>query len=298
MTRSRPYHDADDVAHLQHYNVTHIQHDPCGWLHPGDIPHRLFNSGRRHNPSDILRLWLNDADEIVGWAIAIPPKGFDIQSHDAAVMGEALVWVQDSLTADTIETEVWDSDTFRTSIYTQHGFAPDPDALPYAVTVRALETLPPVPPLPPGFSIRAAAGVHEADLLAAVHAASFGSQWTGVQYAHLMETPGYAAEREFVVVAPDGRFAAFTVTWHDTLNQQGYFEPVGTHADFRRMGLARALMIHAMHKMRAAGMTHAQVVHESDQDNPASAALYATLGFTRQFSTRLWTRNKSASTRT
>lgn len=292
MIHSRPYRDASDLARLQHYNAAQIAHDACGWLHPGDIPHRLFNSGRRHKPADLLRLWEDDAGEIAGWALIIPQKGFDVQSHHATVIAKALAWVESSLTADSIETELWDGDAFRAAIYTQHGFAPNPDA-PYAVTLRALDNLPPVPRLPDGFSIRAAAGVHEAEALAAVHAGSFGSQWTAAQYAQVMESPGYAAEREFVVVAPDGRFASFTVTWHDALNRLGYFEPVGTHPDFRRLGLARAMMIHAMQAMRAAGMTHASVVHEAAQENPASAALYAALGFTLQYNTHLWVKNRA-----
>jgi mycothiol synthase len=294
MTHSRPYRDADDLARLQHYNAAQMAQDACGWLHPGDIPHRLFNAGRRHKPADLLRLWEDDAGEIAGWALAIPQKRFDVQSHDAAVIVEALAWVESTLMGDSIETEVYDSDAFRKPILTQHGFAPDPDSLPYTVTIRALDDLPPVPSLPEGFSIRTAAGIHEAEALAAVHAGSFGSQWTTAQYAQVMESPGYSAEREFVVVAPDGRFAAFTVTWHDTLNRLGYFEPVGTHEDFRRLGLARAMMIHALHAMRAAGMTHASVVHESAQENPASAALYAGLGFTPQYSTRSWVKHRKA----
>ena len=292
MTYSRPYRGADDLARLQHYNAVQIAHDPCGWLHPGDLPHRLFNAGRRHKPPDLQRLWEDHAGEIAGRALAIPQNSFDVQSHDAGVIAEALAWVESGLTAESIETELWDDDAFRTAIYAQHGFAPNPDALPYTVTLRALDDLPPVPRLPDGFSIRAAAGAHEAELLAAVHAASFASQWTAAQYAQVMESPGYSAEREFVVVAPDGRFAAFSVTWHDALNRLGYFEPVGTHAEFRRLGLARALMIHAMHAMRAAGMTHAQVAHEAAEENPASAALYAGLGFTPQFSTRLWMKRR------
>lgn len=294
MTYSRPYRDANDLVRVQDYSATQITHNARGWLYPGDIPHRLFNGGRKYNPTDLLRLWEDDAGEIVGWALAIPEKSFDVQSHDASVIIEALAWVESTLTDDIIKTELYDGDTFRAAIFAQHGFAPDPAALPYTVTLRALDDLPPVPDLPNGFSIRTAAGVHEAELLAAVHAGSFGSQWTTAQYAQVMTSPGYAAEREFVVVAPDGRFAAFTVTWHDTLNQIGYFEPVGTHADFRRMGLARAMMIHAMYAMRTAGMTHASVVHEAIQENPASVALYTALGFAPQYNTRLWLKNREA----
>lgn len=293
MTRSRPYRDADDITRLQQYNAVQTARDACGWLHPGDIPHRLFNGGRRHNPADLMRLWEDDAGNIDGWAMLGPPNKFDIQSHDPAVITEALMWVEVSLQSDKIEVEeVWEGDAFRESIYRQHGFTPDLERLPYAVTFRSLDDLPPVPALPAGFSIRTAAGVHEAGALAAVHAASFGSKWTVEQYVYVMESPGYAAEREFVVVAPDGTFAAFTVTWHDTLNRVGYFEPVGTHADFRRMGLARAMMIHAMHTMRAAGMTRACVAHEPAEENPASAALYASLGFVREYSTQTWVKHR------
>lgn len=290
MVYSRPYRDAADLARLQQYNAAQIAQDACGWLHPGDIPHRLFNSGRKHEPSDLLRLWEDEAGGIVGWALFNPQKGFDVQSHDADVIAEALAWVETRLTTEN--TELWDDDVFRRAIFTQHGYAPDPNALPYSLTHRTLDDLPPVPDLPHGFGIRSATGVQEAAALAAVHAGSFGSQWTADAYAKVMQSPGYAAEREFVVVAPDGCFAAFAVTWHDALNRLGYFEPVGTHPDFRRMGLARAVMIHAMHAMRAAGMRQAWVLHEAAEENPASAALYARLGFTRQYSTRLWVKHR------
>lgn len=292
MTHSRPYQHSSDLTRLQQYSAVQSAQNACGWLHPGDLAHRLFNGGRRHNPADLLRLWEDESGAIAGWALMVPPGSFDVQSHDASVIAAALAWAESTLTADSIETELYDDDLFRTAIFAQHGFAPDPDATPYTVTIRALDDLPSMPALPDGFSIRPVAGVQEAELLAAVHAGSFNSGWTPAQYTQVMESPGYAAERELVVVAPDGRFAAFTVIWLDTFNQLGYFEPVGTHRDFRRLGLARALMIHALHLMRAAGMTHTSVVHEAAQDNPASAGLYAGLGFAPQFTTRLWTKNR------
>jgi ribosomal protein S18 acetylase RimI-like enzyme len=294
MTRSRAYRGGYDVARLQRYNAEQFALGAGGWLHPGDIPHRLFNSGRGYNPADLLRLWEDDAGEIVGWAVVVPRLGsFDVQSHHADVLHEALTWVETTLTNAQIETELPEGDSLWTAIFRERGFAPDPKALPYCVTARSLEDVPPVPTLPAGFSIRAAAGVHEAAALLAVHASAFNSKGTVEQYATLMQSPGYAAEREFVVVAPDECFAAFTVTWHDERNSIGYFEPVGTHADFRRMGLARAVMIHAMHQMRAAGMRQAWVVHEAAEDNAASAGLYARLGFATQFRTLMWVKTRN-----
>jgi ribosomal protein S18 acetylase RimI-like enzyme len=92
-----------------------------------------------------------------------------------------------------------------------------------------------------------------------------------------MESPGYAPEREFVAEAPDGSLVAFTVTWHDPLNRTGLLEPVGTHTDHRRRGLARALIAHAMTKMKEAGMTSAIVVNHPA--NEAARSLYGSCGF-------------------
>ncbi len=294
MTHSRPYQDAGDMMRLQRYNAEQFPLGKGGWLHPGDIPHRLFNGGRGYDAADLLRLWEDNAGVIAGWALANPRLGsFDVQSHHADVLHEALTWVETTLPNALIETELPEGDSFWAAIFRERGFAPDPKALPYHLVARALDDLPLVPTLPPGFSLRAAAGVHEAAALLAVHASAFNSKGTVEQYARVMESPGYAAEREFVVVAPDGRFAAFTVTWHDDVNKIGYFEPVGTHADFRRMGLARTVMIFGMHHMKAAGMTQAWVVHEAAEDNPASSGLYASLGFRTQFRTLMWAKTRT-----
>ncbi|MBC8504772.1 MAG: GNAT family N-acetyltransferase [Anaerolineales bacterium] len=92
-----------------------------------------------------------------------------------------------------------------------------------------------------------------------------------------MEAPGYAPEREFVVIAPDGTFVAFANSWHDDLNKIGYFEPVGTHRDYQRRGLGRALMLHCMHQMVASGMKFASVAHFRNSE--AAAGLYKSCGF-------------------
>lgn len=103
-----------------------------------------------------------------------------------------------------------------------------------------------------GFSFRSARGMEEAAALTAVHNGAFGSIWTPELYRYVMQSPGYAPERELVIQAPDGTFAAFTVTWHDPLNRMGLFEPVGVHRDFQRRGFGRALMLYGLQRLAAA----------------------------------------------
>jgi ribosomal protein S18 acetylase RimI-like enzyme len=134
-----------------------------------------------------------------------------------------------------------------------------------------------VPALPEGYSFRSARGVEDAAALAEVHKASFGVAWTPELYRQVMESPGYAPERELVIQSPDGTFAAFTVIRYDHLNRIGLFEPVGTHKDHRRRGFGRALMMYGMQKMAAAGMELATVAHFGD--NEAARGLYQSCGF-------------------
>ncbi|MPY86006.1 MAG: GNAT family N-acetyltransferase, partial [Actinophytocola sp.] len=124
----------------------------------------------------------------------------------------------------------------------------------------------------------------DAEQLAAVRNESFGGDWNARTYRdEVMRKPGYRACREIVAVAPDGRAAAFAVTWFDEVNRVGHFEPVGTSHRFRRLGLARALLLHGLGEMRRAGMRTATVQH--DASNRAAAELYANLGFEKRYET-------------
>jgi ribosomal protein S18 acetylase RimI-like enzyme len=89
--------------------------------------------------------------------------------------------------------------------------------------------------------------------------------------------------REIVAVSHDGRIAGFAVTWFDARNRVGHFEPVGTHRDFRRLGLAGAVTRHAMAEMRRYSLTTITVNHNAE--NIAAAQLYVSLGFIRRHET-------------
>lgn len=92
-----------------------------------------------------------------------------------------------------------------------------------------------------------------------------------------MESPGYEPERELIIQAEDGAIVAFAVIRYDYLNKNGLFEPVGTHKDYQRRGFGKAIMLHGLQKMFAAGMRFASVAHFGD--NRAARGLYQSCGF-------------------
>ena len=92
-----------------------------------------------------------------------------------------------------------------------------------------------------------------------------------------MRSPVYTPELDLVVETPGGQFAAFCICWLDEVNQMGYFEPVGAHPDFRRKGLAAAVLKEGLRLMHERGMRTASVCVELD--NLAAQRLYESVGF-------------------
>lgn len=285
----RRYRDARDVALLQDFNAAAIAATHgCGFIHPGDIPHRLFNGNKLYDPAEVLTIW-EDPSGIAGWVMASPRhRGFDAQVRPDLRAGafekETLEYAENEvrtlmrrhgIDGEQLDGDAYRCDTTRAALLTKLGWTSDVD--PPWVLNRARLSGVAEPALPDGYTLRGVRGVEDAEALADVHAASFGSTWTPDLYVKVMRSPGYAADREFVVEATDGALAAFTVTWHDHRNRTGLFEPVGTHGDHRRRGLGKALLLFGMKAMAAAGMEYATVVNEGT--NGASRALYASVGF-------------------
>ena len=138
------------------------------------------------------------------------------------------------------------------------------------------------PVLPDGFRFRAA---DEAGPKAAVQAhldAWAPSTYTAEGYEGVRQTATYRGDLHILVEAPDGTMASSTIMWLDEENKTAEFEPVGTHPDYRRLGLARAMRLHGMHRARAAGATHVTVACLGAPGHPQARGLYYSVGF-REF---------------
>lgn len=86
----------------------------------------------------------------------------------------------------------------------------------------------------------------------------------------------YRAELDWVAVAPEGSFAANCLCWLDEENKIAEVEPVGTHPDHRRRGLAAAVCLAALRAARAAGAETGLVY---PVNGLPAATLYESIGF-------------------
>jgi mycothiol synthase len=283
----RPYRD-EDLGRLQAAVEGWIaERGRSGYDHSGALPHRIYENLRGRRPvGDLVQVW-EDGPDVAGISICLRfGCAFDLFLAPGLWGTPAELELLEDACRTTarfadpgekyLVTDVFGSDHGRQDALRRLGF--ERYRIWDDVRERRLDREL-GPSTVDGFVIRPAT-VDDADGLAAARNASFDEDWTGDQYRRaVMDKPGYHPDREIVAVAPDGRIAAYAVYWTDSRNGLGLFEPVGTHRDFRRLGLARAVMQAAMARMRSASLVSVSV--NNNAVNVAAARLYGSLGFVR-----------------
>jgi ribosomal protein S18 acetylase RimI-like enzyme len=245
------------------------------------------------------RLWFS-GDELVAWGWAFLPHqvrrndgsvtdvtgaslSYQVHPDHTELVDEVIDWY-DGVAAGLERTVcLTDAEKFALKRWAAHGYESDVEALGddgdwTQLNERDLTDV--EQPAPPdGFRFRTA---DEAGPEAAVRAhvdAWSPSAYTAQSYENVRQTAAYRGDLHVLVEAPDGTMASSTIMWFDEANKTVEFEPVGTHPDYRRLGLAKAMMLHGMHLARAAGATHATVVCLGTPEHSGTQRLYFGLGF-------------------
>lgn len=283
---SRLYQNYRDLEQMRRFLIrarSRLGH-MSGYFHVGDLLWRMFSNGW-FQPKQDIRLWFDGPDHLVGFAWYYSKfQAVDLQAfpRNPALEQEMLAWAESCVLSSTngngrkqLFTTALESDNERIALLQESGY--ERQTAFYNHFLRALPPTLSFPQLPPGFTIH---DVNDEDIAVkvAVHRAAFHpSQMTEQIYRGLRQAPGYIPELDLVVVGPDGRFASFCLCWIDPVNRIGEFEPVGTHPDFRRQGLARAVLWAGLQRMKAFGANQAFVL--AKDNNPAAKSLYQSLGF-------------------
>jgi len=172
--------------------------------------------------------------------------------------------------------EAWDADRIR--LLEANGFiCQDVRTLKYE---RHLEQQVAPIKLLDGYVIHCAAGEDEAEKLAALHRAAFETDQMTTDYRlAMMRAPGYRTDLDLVVTAPDGCLAAFCVggVEEDLAGMLGTTDPIGTHPDHRRKGLAQAVVSEVLCLLQAEGIRC--VALGTSSDNLAMQRLADSLEF-------------------
>jgi len=299
----RPYAGTEDREKMRQVLVLGRQaSNGSYYVHVGDLNWWLYYVEPQANPWQHIYLWdgPRPGDALRGWALLSPQwRSFDVFVQPA-LRGSPLAWqmydwAEEKITAlvrrqggRDIRT-MWVAERDDALIYhlERRGFGRDKGYL--IQHLRWLEGSIATQELPEGFYVRRMAGEREIPSRAAASHAAFVSDMAEdryqARYLGFLHSPVYRPELDIVAIAPDGRVAAFCNGWLDFTNRVGLFEPVGTHPDFQRKGLAKAILAEGMRRMMAYGMRTAIVCAE--HDNLPARRLYQSMGF--QPDNRLWT---------
>ena len=137
------------------------------------------------------------------------------------------------------------------------------------------------------YEIRSVKGRSDYDQLASVIRLVFGhGEWFNAEiYEGITRCSFYKPDLDLVAVAPDGTFASFCTFRMDPISKITNLEPVGTHPDYRKLGLAKALIFEGL---RRAMRYNPALFYVGAANTPAANRLYDSVGYTEKLAEYCW----------
>lgn len=263
-------------------------------FHIGDLAWRWHSTGEKLAEWPTA-LWM-EGDNCVGWGwIELPGElWFKVSRSHPELAFEILDWFEETASGNEFSAEVLDKEQDLIAPLINRGFEVETEGMFSRHTVCNLNALP-VVKMPSGFKAYSMADEISPALRASAHALAWSvlpfrengrqvdtdakSRVTETTHLQIMKTWPYRKDLDWIILAPDGTPAACCIMWYDEANGVGELEPVGTHPDYRRLGLGEAVCLSAMRALKAAGATRAIVYPRGDDAYPVPGKLYARLGF-------------------
>lgn len=213
------------------------------------------------------RLWFDEGQPIA-WAYVDEFNNlrWEVNGQYEDVLGaEIVAWGEACIRKNPTDGEIAMLDAScredyaaRISFLKRHGFRQTEDTSIHMT--RALSEPIPEPKLPQGYIIRPIKGTEEAEAVASTHRAAFGTDYmTTENRLAIMNTSEYDPSLDLLVIAPDETVAAYCTCSANDQTRVGFTDPVATHPDHQRLGLARALLLSGMQLLKERGMTSAHL---------------------------------------
>jgi GNAT superfamily N-acetyltransferase len=248
-----------------------------------------------------VQLWETGDGRLAGFVLSEGPGDAHLNVHPdyRHLEGEMLDWATDNLAAPAadgmrLEVYTYEYDVLRQRLLAARGF----EKTPYWGMIRHMrlgERPLAQPVVAEGYAIRTTQPQDMADcqrmanLLNAAFRRDFHNAAEYHNFCRL--APCFHPDLDLVAVAPDGSFAAYVGVPYDAANRRGIFEPVCTHPDHQRKGLAGALMQEALLRLKALGAVDATV--DTGDMVPANR-FYDSMGFTEAYRGYAWQRLQPA----
>jgi len=156
--------------------------------------------------------------------------------------------------------------------------------------IRSADAQIPIYSLPEGYTIRNAVieenflKYREVQMAVFAHIVSM----TKEQLMLYRTASFYREDLDIVAVGPDGRFVAFCTVRIDPLSKIAELEPVGTHPDYRQLGLAKAVICESLKRLEK--YKPSVVVILGAAPTEGARKLYESVGFVNEGTRHYWIR--------
>jgi len=218
----------------------------------------------------LVRIWENAEGRIVGVTCIEHPDvthsdygEIFVQRHpDHLDLIDEMVAVGEELYINPTRhrTYMWalENDTDLTTVLESRGYVRKDESA--AGFLRYTFGEIPEPAFPPGYVLQSMEDEEDIEKRREIFGRGFNhedpKEWpTSFAYEELMRAPDYQKAHDLYIVAPDGTYAACGIVWHDDVNKVGHLEPLGTHPDHRRKGLAEQIVWEGIRRLKAQGST-------------------------------------------
>jgi len=270
--------DRDLSAVLELVGRSWARRETGAIFHPGGLQWWLRKLGRPGFDVAVLA----EGDALLGFAL-----------HDE---GDVLVQADAGHAKDQLELLAWVEARARVAAEPKIfvSVAEGDDALREAVVSRGYEPSerygyelvhdlvadPGPPDLAPGYDLISLTPAL-ADRYVALHRAAWSrpgapSTYDRQQHDAVTAMPDFRYDLVPIVAARGGALAAYCMSWWDPRSRSVEIEPLGTHIDFRRQGLARAIVREVLRRSWAIGASY--VLVWGGTTNPEAKALYLSAG--------------------
>lgn len=304
--RMRDYHWEKDFESVRRFltDIFSMRKAYTNWI-PSELENLKFGPGGTEyldEADEYLKIWeaFDEAQQIALRIIAVSytkPSGncwLSIHPNYTSAAREIVLWMQDRVKEVkedkgkevNMNFVVDDDDEELILLLSDLGF--QKGEIEGDKQVRPIDSPVPTYSLPEGHTIRNAVidkdflKYREVQMTVFPHIVSMSKE-----LLQLYSTASfYQEDLDIVAVAPDGKFAAFCTARIDPLSKIAELEPVGTHPDHRKLGLARAVICESLKRLEK--YRPSAVVILGAAPTNGARRLYESVGFVNEGARHYW----------
>ena len=304
--RMRDYHWEKDFESVRKFlaDIFRIRKAYTNWI-PSELENLKFGPGGteyRDEEDEYLKIWeaFDEAQQITLRIIAVSytkPSGdcwLSVHPNYTSVAREIVLWMWNrvkemkggKVEEVNMKFVVDDDDEDLILLLSDLGFQKgeiDGDK-----QVRPIDLPVPTYSLPEGYTIRNAViekdflKYREVQMTVFPHIVSMS-----MELLQLFSTASfYQEDLDIVAVDPDGKFAAFCTARIDPLSKIAELEPVGTHPNHRKLGLARAVICESLKRLEKYRPSAVVILGAAPTDG--ARRLYESVGFVNEGTRHYW----------